>query len=56
MGMTAFFLKGLAKEPLADVFKGVIPFLIADFIGLAVLLFFPILAEWLPALLGYTIA
>ena len=55
MGMTAFFLKGLAKEPLADVFKGVIPFLIADFIGLAALLLFPMLAEWLPALLGYTI-
>ncbi len=56
MGMTAFFLKGLAKEPLADVFKGVIPFLIADFLGLVILLLFPILAEWLPALLGYTVA
>ncbi len=56
MGMTAFFLKGLSKEPLADVFKGVMPFLIADFVGLAVLLLFPTLCEWLPALLGYSIA
>ncbi len=56
MGMTAFFLKGLAKEPLADVFKGVIPFLVADFVGLALLVAFPQLCEWLPALLGYTIA
>lgn len=55
MGMTAFFLKGLAKEPLADVFKGVIPFLVADFVGLALLVAFPTLCEWLPALLGYSI-
>lgn len=55
MGMTAFFLKGLAKEPLADVFKGVMPFLIADFIGLALLLLFPQLAEWFPAMLGYAV-
>jgi len=56
MGMTAFFLKGLAKEPLADVFKGVVPFLFADFVGLALLVAFPQLCEWLPALLGYSIA
>lgn len=55
MGMTAFFLKGLSKEPLADVFKGVLPFLVADFIGLALLLAFPAIAEWFPAFLGYTI-
>ncbi len=55
MGMTAFFLKGLAKEPLADVFKGVTPFLIADFVGLAILLFFPQITEWIPSLLGYAI-
>ncbi len=56
MGMTAFFLKGLAKEPLADVFKGVMPFLVVDFIGLAILLAFPQIAEWLPGLLGYSLA
>ncbi len=56
MGMTAFFLKGLSKEPLSDVFRGVIPFLAADFIGLALLLMFPVLCEWLPALLGYSIS
>lgn len=55
MGMTAFFLKGLAKEPLADVFKGVMPFLLVDFIGLGLLLAFPQIAEWLPALLGYSV-
>lgn len=55
MGMTAFFLKGLAKEPLVDVFKGVIPFLIADFMGLGLLVAFPAICEWLPSVLGYAI-
>lgn len=55
MGMTAFFLKGLAKEPLVDVFKGVIPFLIADFVGLGLLVAFPAICEWLPSVLGYAI-
>lgn len=55
MGMTAFFLKGLAKESLVDVFKGVIPFLIADFVGLGLLVAFPAICEWLPSVLGYAI-
>ena len=55
MGMTAFFLKGLAKEPLVDVFKGVIPFLFADFVGLGLLVAFPAICEWLPSVLGYAI-
>ncbi|WP_325228273.1 TRAP transporter large permease [Oscillibacter sp.] len=55
MGMTAFFLKGLSKDRLADVFKGVVPFLAADFVGLALLVAFPQMCEWLPALLGYSI-
>lgn len=55
MGMTAFFLKGLAKEPLVDVFKGVIPFLIVDFVGLGLLVAFPAICEWLPSVLGYAI-
>ena len=55
MGLTAFFLKGLAKEPLVDVFKGVIPFLIADFVGLGLLVAFPAICEWLPSVLGYAI-
>ncbi len=56
MGMTAFFLRGLSKENLSDVFKGVMPFLAMDFVGLALLLLFPQISEWLPGLLGYTIA
>lgn len=55
MGMTAFFLRGLSKENLSDVFKGVMPFLAMDFVGLALLLLFPQISEWLPGLLGYTI-
>lgn len=54
MGMTAFFLKGLSKERLTDVFRGVTPFLAADFLGLAMLLLFPSICEWLPGILGYS--
>ena len=53
MGMTAFFLKGLYKEvPLGRIFKGIAPFLLADFVHLVLLLFFPVIAEWLPRMMG----
>jgi tripartite ATP-independent transporter DctM subunit len=53
MGMTAFFLKGLYKEvPLGRIFRSIGPFLIADFVHLALLLFFPAIAEWLPRVTG----
>lgn len=55
MGMTCFFLKGLAKEPLSTVFKGTMPYLVADFVGLGLLVAFPQICEWLPSVLGYNI-
>lgn len=55
MGMTCFFLKGMAKKPLSEVFKGCYPFLVADAIGLVLLVAFPQLCEWLPLALSYGI-
>lgn len=56
MGMTCFFLKGMVKDmELSEVFKGVVPFLAADALGLVLLVFFPQLCEWLPTLLGYSL-
>ncbi len=53
MGMTAFFLKGLYKDvPLSRIFRGISPFLLADAVHLILLLFFPIIAEWLPRITG----
>ncbi|MFV0363457.1 MAG: TRAP transporter large permease [Suipraeoptans sp.] len=56
MGMTCFFLKGLVKKTtLNEVFKGCGPFLIADAVGLALLIAFPVICEWLPRVLGYVV-
>lgn len=56
MGMTCFFLKGMVKDmQLSEVFRGVVPFLAADAVGLALLVIFPQLCEWLPTLLGYSL-
>lgn len=53
-GIHLFVLKGLlgADVPLARVYRGVMPFVIADFSKLALLVLFPALALWLPSTMG----
>jgi C4-dicarboxylate transporter DctM subunit len=53
-GIHLFVLKGLlgADVPLARVYRGVMPFVIADFGKLALLVLFPALALWLPSTMG----
>jgi C4-dicarboxylate transporter DctM subunit len=50
-GIHLFVLKGLvgADVPLSKVYRGVMPFVIADFAKLALLVLFPALALWLPS-------
>jgi tripartite ATP-independent transporter DctM subunit len=51
-GVIVFVLHDLAPEiPMRTVYTGVIPFVIADFVVLALLMVFPSLALWLPKLL-----
>jgi tripartite ATP-independent transporter DctM subunit len=52
VGFTIFFLQGVAPDGviLLDIYKGVVPFVILQLIGLAVVLFWPQLVLWLPAL------
>jgi tripartite ATP-independent transporter DctM subunit len=52
VGFTLFFLQGVAPKgvTLADIYKGIIPFVILQLIGLALVLFWPQLVLWLPAL------
>ena len=38
--------------PLTTIFRGIIPFLVTDFVHLGVLIAFPALALWLPQVLG----
>ena len=48
VGMNVFIINRLAKDvPLTETFKGVIPFLVSDFIRIAFLLYFPIISLYL---------
>jgi len=48
VGMNVFVLKGVLRDvPLATIFKGVLPFWIADIIRLALLILVPSLSLWL---------
>ena len=50
-GIHLFVLKGIggADVPLATVYRGVMPFVAADLVKLALLILFPALALWLPS-------
>lgn len=48
VGMNVYIINRLAKDvPLVETFKGVIPFLISDFLRIGLLLFFPIISLYL---------
>ena len=48
IGLNVYVLHGVAKEySLGTIFKGIMPFIIADVIRLALLLSFPIISLWL---------
>jgi C4-dicarboxylate transporter DctM subunit len=48
MGMNVFILGGVTDVPLGTIFKGVVPFVIADIFHIALLMIFPILSLFLP--------
>ena len=52
-GIHLFVLKGIAggDVPLGQVYRGVMPFVVADLLKLALLVLFPSLALWLPAMM-----
>jgi len=52
VGINVFALSGVAKEvPLGTIFKGILPFLLADAVRVALLIIFPALALFLPSLM-----
>ena len=52
MGIIVFLLHAIVpKIPMSTIYRGVVPFLIADFIVLIILSLFPELVLWLPRLL-----
>jgi TRAP-type C4-dicarboxylate transport system permease large subunit len=53
IGLNVFVVHGMARDvALKMVFAGIMPFLAADFVRLAVLTLFPGLTLWLPSLFG----
>lgn len=54
MGMNVFVMKGMLGDrvPMKTIFRGVVPFLVADALRLALLLAFPAITLWLPSVLA----
>ena len=53
LGLNIYVLQGVAKDlSLGTIFRGVIPFLVADFFHLAAIIAFPAMALWLPKMMG----
>jgi TRAP-type C4-dicarboxylate transport system permease large subunit len=53
MGMNLYVIQGVAKDvPLMRVFKGVLPFLVADLVHLVLLVVFPVIAMGLSHWVG----
>jgi len=49
-GFALFYMKGVAPSAvkMQDIYKGIIPFVALQVIGLSLVLLFPALALWLP--------
>ena len=52
VGFSIFYLKGVCPPSvsLKDIYKGIIPFVLLQLIGLAVVIIWPSLGPWLPAI------
>ncbi|CTQ47462.1 TRAP transporter large permease [Roseibium aggregatum] len=52
VGFALFYLKGVAPEGVTvrHIYKGVIPFILLQLLGLTLVYLFPLLATWLPAI------
>jgi C4-dicarboxylate transporter DctM subunit len=48
IGMNVFMLGGVTKMPLETIFRGIIPFFIADILHVILLILFPQISLWLP--------
>lgn len=53
LGLNIYVIQGIAKDlSLGTIFRGVIPFLVADFIHLALIIAVPALTLWLPGVVA----
>lgn len=53
-GFSLFYLKGVAPEGIttAHIYKGIIPYVVIQIIGLVLIILFPEIVLWLPAVIG----
>jgi tripartite ATP-independent transporter DctM subunit len=50
VGLNVFVMSGIAKDvPMEKIFRGIIPFLVGEFVVILLLIFFPWTALWLPS-------
>ncbi len=53
IGMNVFIIKGMAPEvPLGTIYRGVLPFVVAQILLIMILIAFPVIALWLPSTMG----
>ena len=53
LGMNLYVIQGVAKDvSIQRIFRGVLPFLVSDFIHLGLLILFPAIVLWLPKVLA----
>lgn len=48
VGMVVYTLAGICKKPVGTIFRGVVPFLLAEVVVIILLIAFPSIATWLP--------
>jgi C4-dicarboxylate transporter, DctM subunit len=53
MGLNVYVVNGMARDvPLGESFRGVLPFLVSDFVRIALILAFPGICLWLIRFVG----
>jgi len=53
LGLNIYVIQGIAKDlSLGTIFRGVIPFLMADFLHLGAIILCPVMVLWLPGVVG----
>ena len=54
VGINVYVISGIAEGvPLQTIFRGIFPFLAAEIVCIIILIFFPIIATWLPSFTTY---
>lgn len=51
VGMVVYTLSGICKKPVGTIFKGVVPFILAEIVVIILLIAFPSIATWLPGIM-----